>query len=207
MNVELVYFANPMCSWCWGFAPVVQGLAERHGPAARLTIVLGALGRGDRPMRAADQAFVREHWEHVRERTGQPFDFAFFDRREEFFYDTEPACRAVAVVRARQAELALPYFHAVQEAFYARNRDVTRVEELQRIASAQGLDEAAFAQAFADADTRVAILREFAETAALGVSGYPTLLGLKDGRAHILSLGYRPLAEVEAALEELAAAG
>lgn len=207
MNVELVYFANPMCSWCWGFATVVRGLAERYGSAVRLTVALGALGRSDRPMRAQDRAIVREHWEHVRERTGQPFDFAFFDRAEDFVYDTEPACRAVVVVRARHPELALPYFHAVQEAFYARNRDVTRIEELQRIAAALGLDEAGFAQALADADVRVAVAREFAETAALGVSGYPTLLGLKDGRARVLSLGYRPLAEVEAALEELAAGG
>jgi putative protein-disulfide isomerase len=108
---------------------------------------------------------------------------------------------------ARHPELALLYFHAVQEAFYARNRDVTQVEELRRIAAALGLDEAGFAQAFADADARVAVARELAETAALGVSGYPTLLGLKDGRARVLSLGYRPLADVEAALEELAAGG
>jgi putative protein-disulfide isomerase len=207
VTVELLYFANPMCSWCWGFAPVVRGLVERHGPAVRLTLALGALGRGDRPMRAEDKAFVREHWEHVRERTGQPFDFAFFDRAEGFVYDTEPACRAVAVVRGQQPELALPYFHAVQEAFYAHDRDVTKLEELCPIAVALGLDEAGFAQAFAEARTRAAVAREFAETAALGVAGYPTLLRLEDGRADVLSLGYRPLAEVEAALGELAATG
>lgn len=205
MTVELLYFANPMCSWCWGFAPVVRGLVGRHGPAVRLTLALGALGRGDRPMRSEDKAFVREHWEHVQERTGQPFDFVFFDRAESFVYDTEPACRAVAVVREQWPELALPYFHAVQEAFYAHNRDVTEVEELCRIAAALGLDEERFAHAFADARTRAAVAHEFAETAALGVAGYPTLLRLEDGRARVLSLGYRPLAEVDAALGELAA--
>jgi protein-disulfide isomerase-like protein with CxxC motif len=38
-------------SWCWGFAPVIAGVAERHADAARVTLALGSLGRGDRPMR------------------------------------------------------------------------------------------------------------------------------------------------------------
>jgi protein-disulfide isomerase-like protein with CxxC motif len=38
-------------SWCWGFAPVIAGVAERHADAARVTLAPGSLGRGDRPMR------------------------------------------------------------------------------------------------------------------------------------------------------------
>src|SRR3712207_8936900 len=56
----------------------------------------------------------RSHWEHVAELTGQPFEFAFFDR-QGFVYDTEPACRAVATVREQRPELALPYLHRSEE--------------------------------------------------------------------------------------------
>ena len=198
MTVELLYFANPMCSWCWGFAPVVKQLAERH----RVTLALGALGRGDGPMRPQDKAFVREHWEHVHARTGQPFDFSFFDR-EGFVYDTEPACRAVAVVREQRPGSTLPYLETVQEAFYARNRDVTRADELRRLAEAVGLDGEGFARALLGSKASAGLAHEFAETARIGVTGYPTLLGLAGGRAQILSLGCRSLAEVEAALTAL----
>ena len=40
-------------------------------------------------MDEATKASIREHWEHVRDASGQPFDFAFFDR-PRFVYDTEP---------------------------------------------------------------------------------------------------------------------
>jgi putative protein-disulfide isomerase len=193
VTVELLYFANPMCSWCWGFAPVVKHLAERH----RVTLALGALGRGDGPMRPQDKAFVREHWEHVHARTGQPFDFSFFDR-EGFVYDTEPACRAVAVVREQRPALALSYLEALQGAFYAQNRDVTQAAELRRLAEAAGLDGESFEAALAAPQARATV------TAGIGVTGYPTLLGLAGGRAQVLSLGCRSLAEVEAALVELA---
>lgn len=206
MPVELLYAANPMCSWCWGFAPVMGEIARRHAGRVRITTVLGALGRGDAPMRPEDRAAVRAHWEHVQERTGQRFDFSFFDR-ETFVYDTEPACRAVAVVRAQRGMLALSYLAAVQEAFYTRNRDVTQPSELQRLAEELGVDGAAFAEAFAAPEMRAAVAQEFAEVARLGVTGYPTLLGLADGRATVLSLGCQPAEEVETALEALLAAG
>ncbi len=117
MPVELLYFANPMCSWCWGFAPVIRHIVHEHREEVRLTVALGALGHGQGPMRPQDKAAVREHWEHVHALTGQPFDFGFFDR-EGFVYDTEPPCRAVAVVRAQRPALALPYLEALHRAFY-----------------------------------------------------------------------------------------
>lgn len=202
MTVELLYAANPMCSWCWGFAPVMRELARRHAATVRITVVLGALGDASRPMRPQDKAAVRQHWEHVRALTGQPFAMEFLDR-EGFVYDTAPACRAVAIVRAQRGPLALAYLAAVQEAFYAEGRDVTDPAELQRIAEALGLDGAEFAAALAAPEVEAAITQEFRDVAGLGVTGYPTLLGLDGGRARVLSLGCRPFAEVEAALAEL----
>jgi putative protein-disulfide isomerase len=202
MTVELLYFANPMCSWCWGFAPVIQQLRLHHGAEARITPVLGSLGRGDRPMRPQDKAYVREHWEHVQAQTGQPFDFAFFDR-ERFVYDTEPACRAVAVVREQRPDLALPYLTVLQHAFYAENRDITAGDELRRQAEAMGIHGGGFVEAFEALPTRMAVAEELAQTQRLGVTGYPTLLALAQGRAQVVSLGCRPLADIEAALQPL----
>ena len=34
---RLLYVMDPMCSWCWGFAPVVEALAEQ---AARVGVAL-----------------------------------------------------------------------------------------------------------------------------------------------------------------------
>ena len=29
MDARLLYVMDPMCSWCWGFAPVVEALATQ----------------------------------------------------------------------------------------------------------------------------------------------------------------------------------
>jgi len=50
------------------------------------------------------------------------------------------------------------------------------------------------------------VWQEFAQTAALGVTGYPTLLGLAPGRRPaVLSLGCLPFADVVAALDRFLA--
>ena len=91
---EIIYIGDPMCSWCWGFAPVLDEMLDRHGQHAELKIIVGGLRPGTTsPMDESDKSTIRSHWEHVNEASGQPFDYAFFDR-DGFVYDTEPAARA-----------------------------------------------------------------------------------------------------------------
>ena len=67
------------------------------------------------------------------------------------------------------------------------------------MAESVGCDGGAFEAAFHAPPTRAAVAEEFDQTACLGVTGYPTLLTRASG-ARVVSLGCRPLADVEAAL-------
>jgi protein-disulfide isomerase-like protein with CxxC motif len=66
---------------------------------------------------------------------------------------------------------------------------------------------AAFAGALEAPATRRAMALEWAQTAELGVTGYPTLLALQAGRPHVVSIGWRPYAQVAAAIQRLATSG
>jgi protein-disulfide isomerase-like protein with CxxC motif len=37
--MHLLYFADPLCSWCYGFGPELAKLLERH-PDTRLDLVI-----------------------------------------------------------------------------------------------------------------------------------------------------------------------
>ncbi|MFO1039092.1 MAG: DsbA family protein [Geminicoccaceae bacterium] len=202
MPVELLYFTNPMCSWCWGFAPVIEHLTKRRG--LPLQLATGQLGDAARPMRPQDKATVAEHWHHVTALTGQPFNHAFFDR-ERFVYDTGPACRALMTVRDASPSAAVDYLHRLQKAFYAGNEDIRDPAVLEREAVAVGMDGPAFTAAFDDPSAAARLEAEWRDTAAIGVTGYPTLLALAAGKVTALAVGCRPLADVEAALDPLLA--
>lgn len=104
MNASfLVYFADPMCSWCYGFGPEVDALV-RDRPALRIDLVMGGLRAYNTAK--ADPAFretIAGHWAHVAAESGLAFNESAL-AREGFVYDTEPACRAVVVARATDRE-------------------------------------------------------------------------------------------------------
>jgi putative protein-disulfide isomerase len=207
-QIRLVYFADPMCSWCYGFAPVVAALAEKFEDRLPLDLVMGGLRAGNaEPMHERDKATIREHWTRVGAATGQPFDFAFFGR-EGFVYDTEPACRAVVTARRLMPRMALPFMARIQQAFYAENRDVTAAEEIAEVAEEAGFDRGAFAAAFAGAEARNETFRDFLTAQSLGIHGFPTLIAGSEEKGYaLLTNGYRPYEELADPLERWLAAG
>jgi putative protein-disulfide isomerase len=199
---RLVYFADPMCSWCYGFSPVIAAIAERFEDRMPLQLVMGGLRAGHTMvMRPQDKDYIREAWTRVGAATGQPFDFSFLDR-EGFVYDTEPACRAVVTARRLLPRLALPFMARISQAFYAEGRDTTATEEIAAVADEAGFDRGEFSAAFLSADTRNETFRDFLTAQELGIRGFPTLIaGSEDKGYALVTNGYRPLEDLLDPLE------
>ncbi|HXE68941.1 MAG TPA: DsbA family protein [Hyphomicrobiaceae bacterium] len=206
--MELIYVADPMCSWCYGFAPVISALGERFAARLPLRLMMGGLRAGNTEvMRAADKDYVRQAWTQVGAATGQPFDMSFFER-ESFSYDTEPACRAVVTVRRLQPALALAFMAPIQQAFYAENRDMTSANEISRVAEEAGLARQAFAATFSAPATRNETFRDFLTAQELGIRGFPTLIAGSRAKGYALvTNGYRPLEDLLEPLERWLAGG
>jgi putative protein-disulfide isomerase len=207
-QARLVYFADPMCSWCYGFSPVIAAIAERFEDRLPLHTVVGGLRAGNTAaMRAEDKDYIRTAWTRVNAATGQPFDHAFFER-EQFVYDTEPACRAVVTARALQPRMALPFMGRISQAFYAENRDMTSPEEIAAVAEGAGFDRETFTAVFLAAETRNDTFRDFLTAQQLGIRGFPTLIAGSDQKGYALvTNGYRPLGDIAEPLERWFAAG
>lgn len=202
---SLVYVGDPMCSWCYGFAPQLERVraAYAHLP---LQLVMGGLRQDERPMDERLRAHLRRHWAEVAARTGQPFDLGRL-QREDFVYTTEPACRAVITVRELQPRLSLPMFRAVQTAFYAQGRDVTRTEVLVELAASVGLPRQAFETAFTSPELREATIDDVALAQRWGITGFPTLIAASEGEGHIVAPGCVDADTVIAQLRRLGVPG
>ena len=200
-NRHLLYIADPLCSWCYGFGPVISQIAERHAGDLPVHVVMGGLRPGEtRPSRAKDMDYLRSAWAHVGGLSGRPFNRAFFER-EGFVYDTEPGCRAVVTLRHVFPQEALGFLERLSVAFYADNRDMTNPEEIADVAGEAGFNRAEFLAAFHSDEARVGTQRDFALCIEAGIRGFPTLLagGTGDGY-QILTRGYCALEEIEGKL-------
>ena len=190
---QLLYFADPMCSWCWGFSPVITAIGDHHGEDLPIRPMMGGLRPGPQaPMDDEIKQEIRDHWEHVKTATGQAFDFAFFER-DAFVYDTEPACRAVVAARAQGLTQGLAMLARLHRAFYAENRDVTDTDMVIELAEDEGLERDLFADVFQSDAARNATEADFHIAHRLGIRGFPTLLAgtEKDGFA-LVTTGYQP---------------
>ena len=200
---QLIYFADPMCSWCWGFAPVVDAVRERWGDALPIRLVLGGLRPGTtEPMTAAAKSELAGHWMHVTEASGQPFSDGGMSA-PGFVYDTDPAARATVVVRRSGMDLALRFLHDAQRAFYSEGRDVTRPETLADIAGELGLPKDSFLADLAAEETKQETWRDYALSRDAGVSGFPTLIAgpRPDGTYGEVTRGFQPASFVMPHLE------
>lgn len=191
---HFLYIADPMCSWCYGFAPVVEAIADHFAERLPTRIMVGGLRAGNtRAMRAEDKEYIRNAWTKVSAATGRPFDHAFFDR-DGFVYDTEPACRAVVTARALSPDKALAFKGRISQAFYANNRDMTATDEIVDVARDAGFDGAVFRAAFEQADIRNETFRDFLTAKQMGVEGFPCLVVGSESEGYALvTHGYRPI--------------
>ncbi|HEV2610668.1 MAG TPA: DsbA family protein [Noviherbaspirillum sp.] len=198
---RLIYIADPMCSWCYGFGPELSALLAGL-PDLPLDIVVGGLRAGNtNPLDADLKATLLSHWRQVGERSGLPFNDGALER-EGFVYDTEPACRAVVAARLLSPSTALTVFQAIQHAFYAQGLDTTRADVLARV-GADAMTRAGFvidADTFRstwDASTTIADTQaDFLQTQRWGVRGFPTLVLEQQSELHLVSSGYMAVAEL-----------
>ena len=208
--MNLIYIADPMCSWCYGFGKTIsQLLADpRDAEPLQLALVMGGLRPfTTEPLAAGRADEIFGHWHHVQEASGLPFAQAPHTALHEpgFVYDTEPASRATVTVRSLWPQHTWRYFKAVQEAFYAQGRKVTRPEVLADVAEAQGLPRAEFAVAFASQAMRDAATNDFAQSQRWGISGFPALIAEQGDQLHWVCRGYTPIATLRKSLSALLA--
>lgn len=199
----IIYIADPMCSWCYGFRDEITQLKEQYADQMDFNLIMGGLrpGGGD-PWDQKMKDFLRHHWEQVGEASGQPFSYDLFDK-DHFHYDTEPACRAVRVLRDLAPEKELDFFKAVQYGFYFENRDPKEASFYQPICNDLGIDYAAFLDKFSSEKYKALTRQDFEQSAQWGIRGFPSVVVRWQGRLGLLSNGYARLADMNTRMEQL----
>jgi putative protein-disulfide isomerase len=177
MGTTLYYVHDPMCSWCYGFAPALAGLLAGLPPQVRYRRLLGGLAADcAEPMPEAMRVKLQETWRRIEGRIpGTRFNFAFWThctpRRS-----TYPACRAVIAARAQDPALDEAMTRAIQRAYYREARNPSDSETLIALAGEIGADRETFAAALDAPATHAALDAEMAMARDLGVTGYPSLV-------------------------------
>ena len=199
----LYYVGDPMCSWCWGFAQVLEDVLEMLPSGVNLHYVMGGLAPdSDEPMPTDVRKYVQDNWREVAKTTNATFNWDFWElcrpRRS-----TSPACRAV-IAAGLQEEKHIPgMFEAIQRAYYRQARNPSDPATLTELADEIGLDAKRFVDDLDSEGVEQTLQEGFALRRSLEADRFPSLiLQTGDSIHHWLTLGYSDESTVVARLNE-----
>ena len=191
---ELIFIIDPMCSWCWGFHPIIEELRQKYTDTYKFSLVVGGLRTtGQMEWNTQSKAYLSQNWNAVAKKTGQAFSHTLLNK-PTFDYDTYPACKAVVTVRELWGDaISFTYLSLIQEAFY---KDGVDISSLDTLASYVTRDKKAFRNFFQSERAEVLMQHDFSKARCMGANAFPSTVKI-DAEGHMICLrGYRNLKEI-----------
>jgi len=171
-----------MCSWCWGFAPVLADLLSKLPGNINVKRLLGGLAVDtDEPMPQGMKDMLQATWRRIEEKIpGTHFNFDFWTncqpRRATF-----ASCRAVIAARKQGDSYDEGMTKAIQHAYYQQARNPSEDETLVDLADEIGLEQAIFKQDFYAPETQQQLDIEMELSRSLYAESFPSLVYQQDG--------------------------
>ena len=200
----LYYVHDPMCSWCWGFIPVLKDFLEKLPDGIRVKRLLGGLATDTTaPMPAAMRQTIEATWRRIQETIpGTVFNHDFWTqcspRRSTF-----PACRAVIAARMQGAAFDARMTRAIQLAYYTQARNPSDDVTLVELAGELGLDTSVFVAALRSEPVQQQLLAEIELSRQLHATSFPSLVLKTDSTEWRIPVDYNdstPMLEMVAEL-------
>ena len=184
--MRLIYGFDPLCGWCYGFAPAMRAVVAAH-PDMPVTLALPGLVTGARIGPYAEmEGYIRGASDRLRAVTGRAPSEAFFAHitTPGVTGNSHPPIAAIAEVAEAAPEAELAFAHAICEAHFERGADLNRPETHAEIAAELGLDLRP------DPSDTARAMSRMREDAAYGISSFPTLIVAEGDRGIALPSVY-----------------
>ena len=204
MKNKIIYFADPLCSWCYGFGPAITEALKAFNDSFDFELVMGGLRPYGTEKMSGLEDMLRHHWEEVHKRTGVTFQYDIL-KNETFVYDTEPPSRAVIAVKNLSPEKEFEFFKSVQSAFYQDNKDTGDIGTYIGLLDKFEINEGDFTRAFLSEDVKEQTRSSFQYAQELGVRGFPSTVVQFEGQLYLVANGYQDAASLEEGIHRVVA--
>ena len=129
----LFYIHDPMCSWCWGYAPTWITLQKKLPSSISVEYIAGGLAPdSDKAMPVSQQQMIQNHWRTIEKKLGTKFNHNFW-RNNTPRRSTYNACRAA--LAAHNQGFQAQMIEAIQQGYYLQALNPSDNEVLINIAS------------------------------------------------------------------------
>lgn len=195
--MRFLYVMDPMCGWCYGFQPELEGFLGKY-PSAEVEWIMGGLAPDNRqPMDDNLKQTIASYWYQIENNTQVTFNHDFWKLNTPY-RSTYPACRAVISAENLIAKSAQKMVKAIQSAYYLQAQNPSLEETLIGCASSINLDEDQFLEVFKSEETEQRLQQDLNISRQLQISGFPSLFYIEEGnKVHSLTLGFSKTSSLE----------
>ncbi len=208
---SFIYITDVFCPWCFGFAPVMKRLTERHGFPVR--VLCGNLVDEPEQTSSMGTPRLRAFFQRLSDTTGRTLGTGFFrllEKEGSVLMDSSRSARLMAALKKLAPGHALEQMETFQDAFYGEGRDVLDAAVQADIAARWGVQAGDLERMLASAAVADKAQREMDEAEEIlgDFVVYPTLfVKTDDGELHAVARGFAPFDDVEAKIEAALASG
>lgn len=216
-KLKITVFADPVCTWCWGTAPITRAIEYRYGSSVEIEYVMTGMvddirtfcdrrlhiGGEDIPL--SNRNMVKA-WVEASKTHGMPVQeqgFHLFDKEHP---STIPQC--LAYIAARQCvseenkDAAHRYLRVIQQATAAEAVRTSDISTLVGLAAVVGIEPEKLRNRIEDKETK-RMFEQCRELAAhYGAEATPTFLLQFRGK-ELLIQGYTSIDTIEANITKL----
>lgn len=193
MSARLIYGFDPLCGWCYGFAPALRRIRAEF-PGLAIDLRMGGLITGNRIRPYAEgAAYITQASSRLRAVTGVAPGAAFFSgilANPRVTASSLPPCDVLLQLRQSDPEAVLDVAAALQQAHFGDGLDLNDPASYALVFQRLGREAAVHVPA--PQELRPALAHEFQASRALGITSYPTLVVDRDGVLMVVELSYDP---------------
>ncbi len=134
----LYYVLDPMCSWCYGFAPTWKKVLNHLAKDIKVVYVHGGLApHSKEPMQQEMQNMLQNIWRQIEREVGVSFNYEFWTKCKPR-RSTYLACQACVSARLQGKEYEM--IQAIQELYYQKASNPSDQNTLEIAANNINLD-------------------------------------------------------------------
>lgn len=195
----LIYCYDAYCGWCYGFSPIIKGVAEEYADKFHTEVLSGGmiLPEHERPI-SAMASYIQTAYKTVEEYSGIRFgeDYLwhiFNPDKSDWFLNSEKPAIALCVFKEYHPDKQVQFAADLQYGMHYEGRDLTDNEAYRHLLDKYSIPHDEFYQKLGSEEYKEKAYYEFALVKQLQVTGFPTaLLQTSETKFYLLARGFTP---------------
>jgi putative protein-disulfide isomerase len=206
MKGTIFYVYDPLCSWCYGFSPVMKKFKQEYENEYSFEVVSGGMQSGERKQPISDiKDYLKGAYKNVTERTGVVFGENFMEVLEkgERMLDSVPASVALSIIKDLKPEQSFNFAAELHKAIYYDGVDWNKMDSFVPYAERVGVSKEEFLRNASDDKYLQKAKADFKLAADFGVTGFPSVILKHNENYYLLAQGFMPYTDLNKTLEHV----